>query len=91
MKYHHSTKWSVSRDDVHQKVKQQIGTQKFMLTVIWGIDGFHVVDLRTEQHNYNTQYRGSIISGASLFSHILEVMTHIIQTSDERLRQCVMI
>jgi hypothetical protein len=28
---HHSTKWSLSRDDVPQKVKQQIATQKFML------------------------------------------------------------
>jgi hypothetical protein len=37
-------------------VKQQIGTQKFMLAVIWGINGFHVVDLMTEQHKYNTQY-----------------------------------
>jgi hypothetical protein len=34
-----------------------------MLTVIWGIDGFHVVDLVTEQHRCNTQY---------FLSHILE-------------------
>jgi hypothetical protein len=34
-----------------------------MLTVIWGIDGFHVVDLMTEQHDYNTQH---------FLSHILE-------------------
>jgi hypothetical protein len=27
-----------------------------MLTLIWGIDGFHPVDLMTEQHSYNTQY-----------------------------------
>jgi histone-lysine N-methyltransferase SETMAR len=27
-----------------------------MLTVIWGIDGFHVVDLMTAQHSYSTQY-----------------------------------
>jgi hypothetical protein len=27
-----------------------------MLVIIWGIDGFHVVDLMTEQHSYNTQY-----------------------------------
>jgi biotin operon repressor len=51
LEFHHFTKWSVSRDDVPQKVKQQIGTQKFMLTVIWGIDGFHVADWMTEQHN----------------------------------------
>jgi hypothetical protein len=54
--FHHSAKWSMSQDDVPQKVKQQIGTQEFMLTVIWGMDGFHVVGLITEQHSYNTQY-----------------------------------
>jgi hypothetical protein len=63
LEFHHSTKRSVSQDDVPQRVKQQIGTQKFMLAIIWGIDGFHVVDLRTEQHSYNTQY---------FLSHILE-------------------
>jgi hypothetical protein len=49
-------KWDVSRDDVPQKVKQQIATQKCMLIVIWGINGFHVVDLMNERHSYNTQY-----------------------------------
>jgi hypothetical protein len=51
LEFHNSAKWNISRDDVPQKVKQQIGNQKFMLTIIWGIDGFHVVDLMTEQHN----------------------------------------
>jgi histone-lysine N-methyltransferase SETMAR len=36
-----------------------------MLTVIWRINGFHVVDLMTEQHSYNTQY---------FLSHILETL-----------------
>jgi hypothetical protein len=44
-------------------VKQQIVTQKFTLTVIWEINGFHVIDLMTEQHSYNTQY---------FLNHILE-------------------
>jgi hypothetical protein len=63
LEFHHSTKWSISRDDVPQKAKQQTATQKFILTVVWGIDGFNVVDLITEQHSYNTQY---------FLSHILE-------------------
>jgi hypothetical protein len=54
LEFHHPTKWSVSRGDVPQKAKQQIGTQKFMLAVIWGINGFHIVDLMTEQHTHNT-------------------------------------
>jgi hypothetical protein len=27
-----------------------------LLTLVWGIDGFHIADLMTEQHSYNTQY-----------------------------------
>jgi hypothetical protein len=59
----------VTRDEVPQKVKQQMGTQKFMLTVIRGIDGFHVADLMTEQHSYNTQY---------FLSHILEPLLLVV-------------
>jgi hypothetical protein len=51
-----STKWSTSREDAPQRVRQQIGTRKFMLTVIWGVDGFHVVDLMTSQHSFDSQY-----------------------------------
>jgi hypothetical protein len=46
----------MSRDDVPQTVKQEIGTRKFMLTVLWGVDGFCVVDVMPERHSYNTQY-----------------------------------
>jgi hypothetical protein len=45
------TKWSVSRSNGLQKVKQQIATQKFMLTVISGIDGSHVIKRMSEYHN----------------------------------------
>jgi hypothetical protein len=50
-----SAKWSTSREDVPQRVKQ-IGTRKFMLTVIWGVDGFHVVDLMTSHCSFDSQY-----------------------------------
>jgi hypothetical protein len=63
LEFHHSANWSISRDDVSQQVKQQIETQKFMPIVLWGVYGFHVVDLMTEQHSYNLQY---------FLSHILE-------------------
>jgi hypothetical protein len=69
LEFHHSATWSVSRDDVPQKVKQQIAIQKFMFTAIWGIDGFRVVDLMTEQHSYNTQY---------FLRHILKPMLLIV-------------
>jgi hypothetical protein len=67
---HHSTNFSVSRNDVPQKVKQQIGTQNFMLIVIWGIDGFYVVDLLTEQHGQHIVLLYSyfrIIAARSIF------------------------
>jgi hypothetical protein len=50
LKLHRFLKRSISRDDVPQTVEQQIGTKRVMLTIIWGIDGFRVVDLMTEQH-----------------------------------------
>jgi hypothetical protein len=46
----------MSRDDVPQTVKQEIGTQRFMLTVLWAVDGFCVVDSMPEWHSDNTQY-----------------------------------
>jgi hypothetical protein len=39
-----------------------------MLTVIWGIDAFHVVDLKTEQHSHNTKYFLSYVLEALLFA-----------------------
>jgi hypothetical protein len=42
--------------DVPSKVRQDIGTKRFMLTVIWGLDGFRVVDLMTSQLSFNSWY-----------------------------------
>jgi hypothetical protein len=39
--------------------------KKFMLTIIWGVDGFHVVDLMTSQHSFNSEY---------FMSHVLTPM-----------------
>jgi hypothetical protein len=75
LEFHDSTKWSVSRDNVPRKAKQQIETQKFMLTVIWGIDGFHVVDLMTEQHSEKTQY---------FLSHTLEPLLLAVFTNGRK-------
>jgi hypothetical protein len=44
LEYRHSTKWSVVRDKIPTRVSQTIGTKTVMLIVIWGIDGFHVVE-----------------------------------------------
>jgi hypothetical protein len=36
LEYPHTPQWSVSRDEVPQRVDAAIGTAKFMLTTIWG-------------------------------------------------------
>jgi hypothetical protein len=51
-----SVKWSTSCEDVPQRVRQQIGTRKFMLTVRWAVDRLHVVDLMTSQRSFDCQY-----------------------------------
>jgi hypothetical protein len=52
---HHDMKWSLSRENASERVRQQIGT-KIMLTVSWGVDSFHVVDLMTSQRSFNSDY-----------------------------------
>jgi histone-lysine N-methyltransferase SETMAR len=56
LKYQRAVKWSLSLADVSETVRQQIGPEKFMFTVIWGVDGFHVVDLMTSQRRFNSEY-----------------------------------
>jgi hypothetical protein len=56
LEHQHSAKWSVFREDVPSRVRQDIGTKKFMLTVIWSVDGFHAVDLMTSQCSFNSEY-----------------------------------
>jgi hypothetical protein len=56
LEFQHSTKWCMFRDDVPQRPRQRIETAKLMLTVMWGIDGFHVVDLMITPRTSNSQY-----------------------------------
>jgi hypothetical protein len=49
----YSAQWSVCRNDVATKTKPTIGTPNFMLTVMWGLKSFHVVDLMTLQNQFN--------------------------------------
>jgi hypothetical protein len=45
-----------SRDGLPTRVNQTIGRGKVMLTVIWGIDGFHVVDMMPPWRRFNPEY-----------------------------------
>jgi hypothetical protein len=47
LEYQNSAKWSVRREEAPERARQQIGTKKFILTVICGVCDFHVVDLMT--------------------------------------------
>jgi hypothetical protein len=38
---------------MYQKEWNSRSAQKFILTVIWGVGGFHVVDLMTSQCRFN--------------------------------------
>jgi hypothetical protein len=50
-----SAKWSTCREDVSQRGRQQIGTEKSKLMLIWGRHGFHAIDLMTSQHGFDSQ------------------------------------
>jgi hypothetical protein len=41
---------------VPQKVNSAIGTANFTLTAIWGVNGFHLLDLMPSQCRFNAQY-----------------------------------
>jgi hypothetical protein len=56
LEYQHSAKWSVHREEGPERARQQISTTKFILTVIWGVGGFHGVDLMTAQRSFDSQY-----------------------------------
>jgi hypothetical protein len=56
LEYQYSAKWSVHCEEVPERARQQIGIQKFMLTVIWRVAGFHFVDLMIFQRSFDSQY-----------------------------------
>jgi histone-lysine N-methyltransferase SETMAR len=56
LQFRHSAKSAVLQDVMPQKVRQRIGISKFMLAVMRGIDGFHVVNFMTSQERFNSQY-----------------------------------
>jgi hypothetical protein len=45
LEYQHASQWSVSRYKVPQRVNSAIGTAQFMLPVVWGVSGFHLLEL----------------------------------------------
>jgi hypothetical protein len=56
LEYQHASQWLVSRDKVPRRLDPAIGTAKFMPAAIWGVNGFHLVDLMPSECIFNTQY-----------------------------------
>jgi hypothetical protein len=83
--YQRATKWGLSREDVSERGDSR-PAQKIMLIVIWGVDGFHVVDLMTSQRSFNSEYFMSHVlapmvakvfpRGRTPHSHRLELHLH---------------
>jgi hypothetical protein len=56
LEYERAWQWSVSRDEEPQRVDSAIGTAQCMLTAIWGVNGFHLLDLMLSQCRFNARY-----------------------------------
>jgi hypothetical protein len=63
LEYQQASQWSVSRNEVPQRVDPAIGTTKFMLTTIWGVNGFHSLDLMPSQCRFDAQYSMANVMG----------------------------
>jgi hypothetical protein len=48
--------WTMSRDNVATKPRQQIQSKKFMFTIIWNPTGFYVVDRVPNDAKMNSDY-----------------------------------
>jgi hypothetical protein len=46
----------MARGEVPTRVSQMVGMEKVMLTMIWEIEAFHVVDMMPPGESFNTQY-----------------------------------
>jgi hypothetical protein len=45
LEYQRASQWSVSRDEMFQRLDPAIGTAKFMLMVIWSVNRLRLLDL----------------------------------------------
>jgi hypothetical protein len=56
LEYNHATKWCVCPNDSPPRVRTTIACQTFIPTVIWGVTGFYMVDLKTPQRPFNLEH-----------------------------------
>jgi hypothetical protein len=69
--------WTISQDEVPTREKQTISTKKFMLTVFWPVDGFHVVEFLPTDTKFNT---------ADFVEHIIPLLTTRLEISASKRR-----
>lgn len=54
--YSNNGAWLDSDDDPPEMIKNTIDTQKFMMTIIWGVHGFFIVDFLPQGESYDSPY-----------------------------------
>lgn len=56
MQYGHKGAWLLPEDDSPEMDGSQISIEKVMVTIIWGVNGFYIVDLLPQKTRYTSQY-----------------------------------
>lgn len=56
LQYSFNRMWCLSKEEVLEKASQKIQTKKFMITVIWNIDQFYIIDLMNHNESFNSEY-----------------------------------
>ena len=59
---YHDAMWARSADEVKPRPKRTIGARKCMLTVFWGLQGFHLVDILPHGMTFNCAYVSTLIT-----------------------------
>ena len=54
--YYHPGKWIVDTEEHPISITRTIDCEKVMLTVIWSVEGFHVIDFLPPKMNFNSEY-----------------------------------
>jgi len=61
--YHYTNRgrWAASATDVDERTKPTLSSQKSMVTVMWGVRGFPVIDVLPDGQTFNAEYAASLL------------------------------
>jgi hypothetical protein len=51
--YPRDSVWAASRDELPQRIKQKINTEKFLVSIIWSVNGIHSLFDVPKRTTYN--------------------------------------